>query len=121
MGRRRVEAANLDDPLAMVATAAHELGHVRRLGHGWLSDEAADHEPLTDLLTVFLGRLLLAGQDDIFRVASRTDGPTMSAADGLVWRLANSLATGLAAHARPNARDAPQRAEVGGQAVAGSG
>jgi hypothetical protein len=50
-----VEAANLHDPLAMVGTMAHELGHVHLLGHGRLSDAADDHEPLTDLLTVFFG------------------------------------------------------------------
>lgn len=50
-----VEAANLDDPLTLVATLAHELGHVHLLGHRRISPEADDHEPLTDLLTVFLG------------------------------------------------------------------
>ena len=50
-----VEAANLDDPLGMVGTMAHELGHVHLLGHGRISQETEDHEPLTDLLTVFLG------------------------------------------------------------------
>jgi hypothetical protein len=50
-----VEVGNLDDPLAMVATMAHELGHVHLLGHGRISDEAEDHEPLTDLLTVYFG------------------------------------------------------------------
>jgi hypothetical protein len=56
-GRFRVwvEVANLDDPLALVGTLAHELGHVHMLGHGRVSDEEEDHEPLTDLLTVFLG------------------------------------------------------------------
>lgn len=50
-----LEASNLADPLAMVSTMAHELGHVHLLGHGRISDEEEDHEPLTDLLTVFLG------------------------------------------------------------------
>jgi len=50
-----IEVTNLADPLAMVATMAHELGHVHLLGHGRVSDEAEDHEPLTDLLTVFFG------------------------------------------------------------------
>lgn len=50
-----VEAANLDDPLALVATMVHELGHVHLLGHGRISNETEDHEPLTDLLTVYLG------------------------------------------------------------------
>jgi hypothetical protein len=50
-----VEVTNLQDPLAMVGTMAHELGHVHLLGHGRISDEAEDHEPLTDLLTVYFG------------------------------------------------------------------
>jgi hypothetical protein len=56
-GRFRVwvESENLSDPLGMAATMAHELGHVHLLGHGRISGEAEDHEPLTDLLTVFFG------------------------------------------------------------------
>jgi hypothetical protein len=50
-----VESANLHDPLAMIGTMAHELGHVHLVGHGRIDGEAEDHEPLTDLLTVFLG------------------------------------------------------------------
>jgi hypothetical protein len=34
---------------------AHELGHVHLLGHDRISGEAEDHEPLTDLLTVYFG------------------------------------------------------------------
>jgi hypothetical protein len=50
-----VEVTNLSDPLAMAGTMAHELGHVHLLGHGRITDDTEDHEPLTDLLTVFLG------------------------------------------------------------------
>jgi hypothetical protein len=50
-----VEVGNLDDPLALVATMAHELGHVHLLGRGRLTHEDKDHERVTDLLTVFLG------------------------------------------------------------------
>lgn len=46
---------NLDDAHATVATFAHELGHVHLLGHGRISQDVEDHEPLTDLLTVFFG------------------------------------------------------------------
>jgi hypothetical protein len=42
-------------PMALVATIAHELGHVLLLGEGRISAEREDHEPLTDLLTVFFG------------------------------------------------------------------
>jgi hypothetical protein len=50
-----VEVSNLGDPLGLVGTMAHELGHVHLLGHGRITPDVEDHEPLTDLLTVFLG------------------------------------------------------------------
>jgi hypothetical protein len=56
-GRFRIwlNTSNLDDPGALVATMAHEIGHVLLLGHRRISPDEPDHEPLTDLLTVFLG------------------------------------------------------------------
>jgi hypothetical protein len=45
----------LKDPLSLVATAAHELGHVILLGGGLMDRDTSDHEPMTDLLTVYLG------------------------------------------------------------------
>jgi hypothetical protein len=50
-----VRQSLLKDPMAMVATVAHELGHVILLDGGHLSRDAEDMEPMTDLLTVFLG------------------------------------------------------------------
>jgi len=51
-----VRSTQLKDPLALVATMAHELGHVILLGGSLLNPTATpDHEPMTDLLTVFLG------------------------------------------------------------------
>lgn len=45
----------LRDPESLIATAAHELGHVHLLGDRRISPRNEDHEPLTDLLTVFMG------------------------------------------------------------------
>jgi hypothetical protein len=42
-------------PVALVATIAHELGHVRLLDEQRISPQRPDHEPLTDLLTVYFG------------------------------------------------------------------
>ncbi|GAA1238602.1 hypothetical protein GCM10009665_31030 [Kitasatospora nipponensis] len=42
-------------PTALVAVVAHELGHVRLLDEVRVSAERPDHEPLTDLLTVYFG------------------------------------------------------------------
>jgi hypothetical protein len=50
-----VRSTQLRDPLSLVATVAHELGHVILLGGGLMSPNTPDHEPMTDLLTVFLG------------------------------------------------------------------
>lgn len=56
-GKQKVAIAesNLENPLALAATLAHELGHVKLLGEGLISEETEDHEPLTDLLTVWQG------------------------------------------------------------------
>lgn len=50
-----ISVAQLKDPLALVATIAHELGHVILLGGNIVPRDAEDMEPLTDLVTVFLG------------------------------------------------------------------
>jgi hypothetical protein len=50
-----LESSQLSDPMSLVATVAHELGHVRLLGEGRIHSGFEDHEPLTDLLTVFFG------------------------------------------------------------------
>jgi hypothetical protein len=50
-----VETSNLEDPMAVVATLAHELAHVRLLGEHRMTREEEDMEPLTDLATVFFG------------------------------------------------------------------
>ena len=50
-----VAAEQLDKPAALVATLCHELGHVLLLGERRLSGDEEDHEPLTDLLTIYFG------------------------------------------------------------------
>jgi hypothetical protein len=50
-----VRNSQMKDPLAVVATLAHELGHVILLDGGHLQRDDEDMEPLTDLVTVFLG------------------------------------------------------------------
>lgn len=50
-----IRSTQLRDPLSLVATMAHELGHVILLGGGLMDNSASDHEPMTDLLTVYLG------------------------------------------------------------------
>lgn len=50
-----VHGSKLKDPLSLAATLAHELGHVVLLGGKLLDRETPDMEPLTDLVTVFLG------------------------------------------------------------------
>jgi len=50
-----VHRSLLKDPLALVATLSHELGHVILLDGGHLSRDTEDMEPMTDLVTVYLG------------------------------------------------------------------
>lgn len=50
-----IKKSNLNNPISIIATIAHELCHVLLLGENRISAEDKDMEPLTDLLTVFLG------------------------------------------------------------------
>lgn len=50
-----VRSTMLGDPVSLVAVVAHELGHVILLGGEMMTPKTPDHEPMTDLLTVFLG------------------------------------------------------------------
>lgn len=50
-----INEAQLKDPMSLVAVLAHELSHIILLRPGLVDRSDADMEPLTDLLTVFLG------------------------------------------------------------------
>jgi len=50
-----IDRTNASQPARLLAVIAHELGHVRLLGEGRIAADRRDHEPLTDLLTVYLG------------------------------------------------------------------
>lgn len=50
-----LDISQATNPEVMVATIAHELGHVILLGEGRLNEDYEDHEPMTDLVTVFYG------------------------------------------------------------------
>jgi len=50
-----INVSQFKNPMSLVATIAHELGHVILLGGGKISRDNKDHEYLTDLITVFFG------------------------------------------------------------------
>jgi hypothetical protein len=50
-----INREQLREPDSVIATIAHELGHVLLLADRRLSRRAANMEPMTDLITVFLG------------------------------------------------------------------
>jgi hypothetical protein len=50
-----LDRSNVGDPARLLAVIAHELGHVRLFGERRISADRPDHEPLTDLATVYLG------------------------------------------------------------------
>jgi len=60
-----IESSQLGDPLSLVATLAHEIGHEILIGQGRITPDQPDHEPLTDLLTVFLGMGIFGGNATI--------------------------------------------------------
>lgn len=50
-----IDRSQVDNPPILVATTAHELGHVHLLGDKRIPEDEENPEHLTDLLTVFLG------------------------------------------------------------------
>ena len=50
-----LETSQLEDPMTLVGTMAHELAHFRLLGENRISGDEFDHELLTDLTVVFHG------------------------------------------------------------------
>ncbi len=53
--RISIDQRQLEDPVALVAVLAHELGHIILLRPGLVDREDPYMEPLNDLLTIFLG------------------------------------------------------------------
>lgn len=101
-----IEAANLADPLRMIATMAHELGHVHLLGHGRISVEAEDHEPLTDLLTVFFGLGVLTA-NAVIREETWRDGQYSG------WKITRNGYLSMTTYGYALARFARSRGEDG--------
>jgi hypothetical protein len=70
----RIAQSQLEDPLRLTATLAHELSHDLLLGQGRLREQVGDHEEVTDLLPVFLGVGLFAAnatvREAIWRVGN---------------------------------------------------
>jgi hypothetical protein len=60
-----VEYSQLADPPALVATLVHEACHDLLLGSGRLRGDEPDYEPVTDLLSVFLGLGVLTANSTI--------------------------------------------------------
>ncbi len=70
--RISINEAQLKDPLALVATLAHELGHILLLRPGLVDRTDPDMEPLNDLLTIFLGFGIFTA-NSAFRFEQHTD------------------------------------------------
>ena len=50
-----LRSTQLREPISLVATMAHELGHVILLGGGLMTSKTSDHEPMTDFSRSFSG------------------------------------------------------------------
>lgn len=76
--RIRIREEGLSDPVGVIATLAHELAHVHLLGENRVWSDEKDHEPLTDLTTVFFGL-------GIFNANSVISDSTYSQTDMVGW------------------------------------
>lgn len=68
-----IDVSLLSSPVSLISTLAHELCHVLLIGEGRITGDEDDHEPLTDLLTVFLGFGALAA-NSVLEERSWLDG-----------------------------------------------
>lgn len=68
-----VDESQMKDPMTLVATIAHELGHVILLRPGLVGRDEPDMEPLNDLVTIFLGFGIFTA-NSAFRFAQHQDG-----------------------------------------------
>lgn len=50
-----IDRSGVGEPARLLAVIAHELGHLRLFGERRISADRNDHEPLTDLATIYLG------------------------------------------------------------------
>jgi hypothetical protein len=97
-----VETSNLADPMSVAATIAHELSHVRLLGERRLTGDEEDHEPVTDLATVFFGMGIFTA-NSTFRYSQWTQGQMQgwkAAKQGYLDERTLGYALGLWAHVR---------------------
>ena len=67
----RAQAGNM---VSLIATIAHELAHARLLGEGRIIPTRPDQEPLTDLLTVYLGLGIFNANARFDFRTTKTDG-----------------------------------------------
>ena len=68
-----LETSNVNDPMSVVATFAHELCHYQLLGSKRVGRDEPDHEPLTDLAVIFFGFGIFAANAS-FRSSSYSSG-----------------------------------------------
>jgi tetratricopeptide (TPR) repeat protein len=97
-----LETTSLREPGSVVATLAHELGHVHLLADGRCHETAEDHEPLTDLLVVYFGLGIFVANNTLHEVnwnAGQFSGWQMSKR-GYMSLAEHAYALALYAHAR---------------------
>jgi hypothetical protein len=84
-----LDLAEAADPAYMTAIIAHELSHVLLLGDRRISPQRADHERLTDLLTVFSGFGIFTANASL-RYSTASRGWMVKAGGGLDERMLNA-------------------------------
>lgn len=70
-----IDTSMLADPMALVGTIAHELGHVKLLGEGRTTSDEYDNELLTDLTTVHFGLGVFTANHPAYVVPTKARWP----------------------------------------------
>ncbi|MEO2091794.1 MAG: HEAT repeat domain-containing protein [Gemmataceae bacterium] len=100
--------SQLEDPMRLMATVAHELAHELLLKGGYLTGDEVDHEEVTDLLPVFLGTGIFAANATV-KTNFWTDGQTKFWANSKLGYLSSiELGYALAVFAYFRGEDRPR-------------
>lgn len=102
-----IERSQLNDPMALVATIAHELGHVILLGENRIPPDYEYHEQLTELVTVYYGLGLFTANSAFKFSAWEAGGRTGWQAQKLGYLSEEMLGYALALFAWVRAEDKP--------------
>lgn len=103
-----LQVNSLDEPGGVIATLAHEIGHVLLLGQERIAPVEEDNEELTDLLVVFHGLGIFAANAALYEASHRGAGYYAWSVGKRGYLSMHALGYALALYALARDQESPQ-------------